>query len=343
MPELLDMPDQEDNQAAPMRRRPSQACRAGLATLLAGALCCTLSLPTQALETYAAGDYVVAVWQAIDGLLPDGGLNETSVSPPLAALTPWYGTPWVYLLGGLLVAALVVGIYEARLHRLRRARALQADFSRRLIDSQETERKRMAKELHDGLGQNLILIKNRAELGLKHLNTAGLPAEQLIEISKLASTSIEDVRATARALHPPELERLGLANALDAMAQRAARTTPTVFHTDIEDVNHLFKPDVQTNLYRILQEGVSNVLKHAQAREVILEIKRENDFLRATLLDDGCGFDLASLTVNTREGLGLQSIAERASLMGGNLSIQSAPGRGTRIDVTVPLEVSVHG
>ena len=273
----------------------------------------------------------------------DGVWNEAGAALGVMVLAPWYRTWWAYSVGGFLAAGLVVCFCEARLPRLRRARALQADFSRRLIDSQEADHKRMAKELHDGLGQNLILIKNRAELGLQRLNSPVLLAEQLREVSDAAAAALDEVRATARTLHPYELDRLGLTQAIEAMAQRVGETSPTKFLTDLDNVDGLFPPDTQINLYRILQEGVNNVLKHARAAEVILEIKRDADGVRATLLDDGCGFDPAALSANRPSGLGLQGMTERAGFIGGKLRLQSAPGRGTRLEVTIPLPSSAYG
>jgi len=253
---------------------------------------------------------------------------------------PYYWqTSWFRAVVLLAAAGLMGSAYRWRVAGLEKRRQQQADFSRRLIESQETDRKRLAKELHDGLGQNLIIIKNRAQLGLQRLSSSPPVAEQLREISEAATHALEDVRTAARALHPYELERLGLSQALEAMAQRASESSPTQFKVDLDDVGGLFPSETQINLYRILQEGVNNILKHARAREVILEVKREDGIVRAALLDDGCGFDAAA----GRPGFGLQGMAERARLIGGSLRIQSAPGRGTRLEITVPCLNSPHG
>ncbi len=267
----------------------------------------------------------------------DGVWNLAGAAVDVIVRAPWYRTGWAYLGGGLLATGLVVGFYEGRLHRLRQARALQANFSRRLIESQEADRKRTAKELHDGLGQNLILIKNRAEYGLQRLEPALPVADQLRQISEAAGAALNDLRATSLALHPYELDRLGLTQAIEAMVQRAGEPSSTKFLTDLDDLEGLLPPETQIQLYRILQEGVNNVLKHARAAGAILELKREPGRVRATLLDDGRGFDLEGLSVPGRTGWGLQGIAERATLIGGKLQLQSAPGRGTRLDVTIPL------
>ncbi len=163
-------------------------------------------------------------------------------------------------------------------------------------------------------------------------------AEQLTEISNVAGSAIDEVRATAWALHPYELERLGLTQAIAAMAQRAGTTSMTKFLTHLDNLDGLFSPEMQMNFYRILQEGINNVLKHAQATEVILEIKRETGTVQATLLDNGRGFETARAgEFPARGGLGLNGMAERARIIGGELVVRSAPGRGTSVRLVVPL------
>ena len=269
----------------------------------------------------------------------DAGVwNEDGAALGLLVVPPWWRTWWAEAAGVVLATGLMTWFYERRLARLRRARAVQVEFARRLIESQEAERRRMAKELHDGLGQSLILIKNRAQLGLQHLHPPPPIAEQLTEISNVAGSAIDEVRATAWALHPYELERLGLTQAIAAMAQRAGTTSMTKFLTHLDNLDGLFSPEMQMNFYRILQEGINNVLKHAQATEVILEIKRETGTVQATLLDNGRGFETARAgEFPARGGLGLNGMAERARIIGGELVVRSAPGRGTSVRLVVPL------
>jgi len=264
--------------------------------------------------------------------------NDQGAALAVVVVPPWWRTWWAETGAMVLAAGLVTWFYERRLAKLRHARTVQAEFARRLIESQEAERRRMAKELHDGLGQSLILIKNRAQLGLQRLQPPPPLAEQLTEISDEAGNALDEVRATARALHPYELERLGLTQAIAAMVQRAETTSGTRFLTHLDNLDGLFSPEMQINFYRILQEAINNVLKHAQASEVILEVKREAGEVRATLLDNGRGFEATLARKSpTQPGLGLSGMAERARIIGGELEIQSAPGRGTSVKLVVPL------
>jgi signal transduction histidine kinase/ligand-binding sensor domain-containing protein len=251
--------------------------------------------------------------------------------------TAWFRLAVLAVAGGLLW-----GGVRRRVARLEGRRQAQADFSRRLIQAQEAERKRLARELHDGLGQDLILIKNRAQFGLQHLAPPAPLGEQLREITDAAGHALEAVRGTVHALHPYELDRLGLTQALEAMAQRASATSTTRFLTDLDDLDGVFPPEAQIQLYRLLQEGANNVLKHAQATEAILEVKREAGAVRAALFDDGRGFDPATLDAAGWGGLGLRGMAERAGLIGGTLRVHSTPGRGTRLEVTIPAPPPDH-
>jgi signal transduction histidine kinase len=257
-------------------------------------------------------------------------------------LPPWWKTWWFQLAGTLTVCAVFFGGYELRLHRARRQQALQEVFSRQLIASQENERRRIAGELHDGLGQNLVLIRNRAELALQQLGPPVAVADQLKEISASAAQSLEDVRNTAHALRPYELERLGLTRAIEDAAQKAAATSGIKFACDMDNLDGLFPPEVEIALFRVVQEAIHNVLRHAHATEVIIEIKKESGDLRLTVLDNGCGFELASLESDRKAGFGLTNIAARINMIGAELQIKSSPHRGTALIIHLPINTKSY-
>jgi len=237
----------------------------------------------------------------------------------------------------------VFGLYELRVYQHKRARTMQEGFARRLIESQEQERKRVAGELHDSLGQSLQIIKGRAQLGLDRTSNQPESAKQFQEIASAASQAIQEVRAISHALRPAEVDQLGLSKAIEWMVEKAGATSPTRFACELERVDGVLPPEVEISLYRIAQEGINNVLKHAQAGEAILELKRAANTVRLSIFDNGRGFakgaDLADLAKG-RVGQGLAGIAERVRLLGGELDLQSAPGRGTRLTVTCHLPKS---
>jgi signal transduction histidine kinase/ligand-binding sensor domain-containing protein len=271
----------------------------------------------------------------------DGAWNTEGAGLGVIVLPSWWETWWFQtaLVVGLLGTAF--GAYEFRLRQLQKARALQHAFSRQLIASQEQERKRVAAELHDSLGQSLQIIKGRAQLGLAGGRRADEQAKQFEEISEAAGQAIREVRAISHALRPVELDQLGLTKAVEWMVHQAGATSATLFACESQNIDGLLPPEIEISLYRIAQEGLNNVLRHAGAREAILELKREGDTVRFSLFDDGCGFAKSTPAGagagQTRFGQGLAGIAERVKLFGGEFDLQSTPGRGTRLTVRCKL------
>jgi signal transduction histidine kinase len=216
-------------------------------------------------------------------------------------------------------------------------RAEQETFARCLIDSQESERRRIASELHDSLGQMLLVIKNRAFMGLKAGASTEAMREQLNEISATSTHSIEEVRTIARGLRPYQLDRLGLTSTLADSAELVAGSGGPRVTARVGSIDGLFPPEAEISIYRIVQEGLSNTVKHAAATAVRLTVEREDRVVRIRLSDDGRGFD-----ARRKEGFGLAGIKERVELLGGTMSIHSSPGRGTCLVVEIPLPVATR-
>jgi signal transduction histidine kinase len=270
----------------------------------------------------------------------DGVSNETGAVLAVSVTPPWWQTTWFRALTIIALAGFVFGLYELRVYQHKKARTMQEAFARRLIESQEQERKRVAGELHDSLGQSLQIIKGRAQLGLDRTGDRTESAKHFEEISSAASQAIQEVRAISHALRPAELDQLGLTKAIQWMVEKAGATSSTRFACELEPVDGVLLPEVEISLYRIAQEGINNVLKHAQAGEAILELKRAANTVRLSIFDNGRGFakgsDFADVAKG-RVGQGLAGIAERVRLLGGELDLQSALGRGTRLTVTCKL------
>jgi ligand-binding sensor domain-containing protein/signal transduction histidine kinase len=263
----------------------------------------------------------------------------------LRIIPPFYRTVWFEVLAAALLGGLVLVVYEQRLRRLRHAHAARESFARQLIDSQESERKRISAELHDSLGQHLLIIKNRALLGGEAANGDGNARHQFHEIATSASAGIEEVRHIAYDLRPLHLDRLGLTSAIEVMVERVGHATGTVFDADIHDLDGLLSPQAEINLYRILQESVNNITKHARATRARITIRRERRQLRVTIDDNGEGFSpdaqrspsSSSGAAAPRRGLGLTGIAERVRMLGGTHAVRSAPGQGTTLTIRLPL------
>jgi signal transduction histidine kinase/ligand-binding sensor domain-containing protein len=268
-----------------------------------------------------------------------GDWNESSAVLAIIAKPYYWQTLWFQLLMAAALIAAIAGWYFRRLIRLEEKRAAQEAFTRQLLLSQEHERKRVASELHDGVGQDLLLIKNR--VGLLAADTKHPPeiARKLSEISRDATRAIADVRAISHALRPGALDQVGLTKAVEWMIEQIAGTTTTKFSTEIENIDGLLAPDKEINVYRIVQEALNNVMKHAHASHVLVEMRRQPGELWVSVLDNGRGFDpmRADRDGEKEPGLGLPGMAERGKVLGGRIDLQTAPGKGTRLTLTVPL------
>ncbi len=213
------------------------------------------------------------------------------------------------------------------------------DFTRKLIALQEAERRRIASELHDSLGQNLLLIKNRTELAQRTVpGEVGL-SQQLTDIVRLAGEAIAEVRQISHDLRPYQLDQLGLTRALRAMIEASAQATGIVFDVKLEPVDEVFSPDDAIHLYRIVQESLNNILKHAQASRVRLVLERDLHEVRLHVEDDGRG--LAETAAAGRAGgFGLLNMSERVQILGGRLILGRPSGKGAALSVVIPVPES---
>ncbi len=204
-----------------------------------------------------------------------------------------------------------------------------------IMANQEKERAAIARELHDELGQVLTALRMDAIWLQDHLDQAGLKgAERAADMCALIDTTIEDVRGLAIRLRPGVLDDLGLVDALEWYTSEFERRSqiPCIFnHSPIPVIDET----LATAAYRIAQEALTNVARHAQAALAEVNLQLNNGYLDLMVSDDGQGFQAQS--VDAAEGLGLAGMRERAALVGGSLSIDSEPGQGTRISLRVRL------
>lgn len=221
---------------------------------------------------------------------------------------------------------------------LSRKRASLEAFLQKLLESHEQERKRIAADLHGSVGQNLLVMKNRAELGLASGASAAAMAEQFKGISEVCSIALEETRRTAHQLGPQHLQQIGLTGAVDAMIDRVAASTGIRFERRLELVDDLFEPEAATNLYRIAQEALNNVMKHARASSARVGLLRDLRQVELSVQDNGCGYNPAQVKGYGRNGgLGLAEIGERVRILKGKLEIQTSAGAGTSLRVTIPI------
>lgn len=219
---------------------------------------------------------------------------------------------------------------------LQREHETQAQYTRQLIQSQEDERRRLSRELHDGLGQSLTVLRNSALLGLRSDDVAVM-RRQLEGMSNMIADTLDDVRAITRDLRPVQLEHLGLTGTLRGLLARIAEETPLHVTHDIADLGGLFRPAAEINVFRLVQEAMSNMLRHAQAETASIRITHDGSHVDITVVDDGIGFDPDAPDV--RSGLGIRGMHERVMMLRGTIAIDSAPHRGTRVHIRLPIDM----
>lgn len=205
----------------------------------------------------------------------------------------------------------------------------------RSLNAAEEERKRVARELHDETAQTLaaLLLRIRVIRGREEARRLDpLLEEMRVEVG----AALEGVRRFAHGLRPPALEELGLAPALEAYARSLSEVVPLQIAVEAEALDGVLSPEAELAVYRIVQEALSNVVRHAHARRVEVHLGVADDTLLATVQDDGRGFHPGRTSSEQGCGLGLFGMRERAAYLGGEVDVGSEPGRGTRVRVRVP-------
>jgi signal transduction histidine kinase len=240
---------------------------------------------------------------------------------------------------GLSLAAATI-IYAGRLEKSLEEKYLESlqaqrelkQLSRRLVDTEERERRAISRELHDEVGQSLsallLDIENLTEMSSKE----GSVRERFQNVRMLAENCVNEVRNMALLLRPSMLDDLGLIPALEWQAREVSKRTGMLVDTVEENVSDDLPDEHRTCIYRIVQEALNNCSKHAYAKNVRIVVRQEPNHLRVSIEDDGKGFESGRV-----RGLGLVGMNERVSQLGGVLKVDSDPARGTRLRVDLPL------
>jgi signal transduction histidine kinase len=254
---------------------------------------------------------------------------------------------WETLLTALVLGAIIAGASVFRISSLEKESAAHQKvsevaeerlrhLSQQLVSSQEQERKALSRELHDEIGQLLTAL--RMELGNLERGRAtpgGETDPHLDQAKKLAESTLRTTRDIAMGLRPAMLDILGLGPALEWQAREYSRRYNTPIRLEVDgDLRDVPDPH-RTYLYRIVQEGLTNCARHAQAKNIHVKLEDSSGKLAVLVEDDGVGFDQHA---GVAYGLGLLGITERVRELCGQLSIQSEPGKGTRISVVLPLK-----
>lgn len=224
---------------------------------------------------------------------------------------------------GLFLLFTTIVLYRNRI-RLRRAKLKQEEYSQKLLLSQEEDRKRISKDLHDSLGQSLLLIKNKISL------------ESDYQTKELVNNAIEEMRSISRVLHPFQLEDIGISRALENLIQQLDENYRELYiFGDIDNIQSVLNPNQEVNVFRIVQECLSNIIKHAKADSAKVILVKKEESIVISIKDNGVGFDFSE-KYNDFKSLGLKTIKERVKFLKGTLKIDSIKNEGTTFTIQFP-------
>jgi len=234
-------------------------------------------------------------------------------------------TLWI-IFGGLGLVGIFSIIYLTRSRYFyQNKQKLQTEFTQDLISERELERKRLSRDLHDGVGQKLMLLTKKVK---------GL---QDTELSSLASNTLEELRTISRGLHPASLEQLGFSAAVTALINEVDAHSNIFFTHEITNVDDVLPKKTTVHLYRMVQEILSNMVKHAQAGEAVITIRSQEKTISITIADNGIGFDFQK-ELRESESIGLRTLLEHSHIVGGTFHVSSDSDKGTLITINVPLQ-----
>ncbi len=266
------------------------------------------------------------------GVIPHRSLFVESSSPyqdlPYNLTTVLAGGVGLYVALAYTVRSFT-DVYIRKNEVLTRREQQLTDLSKRLLSAQEEERRRIARQLHDQLSQSLAAIK----LHLASVND-DLPNEQEQQIGKIVDEAIDQTRTLAYSLRPPVLDELGLVASLERMVEMVRAGTDLSVSLNADQGERLPGP-VESLLFYVAQEALSNANKHSQAKNVEVVLKRKAGSVSLSISDDGAGFDASTVA-----GLGLQGLRERLDMAGGKFTIESSLGKGTKIVASITYDNS---
>ncbi len=232
----------------------------------------------------------------------------------------------------------ITSLQEARLKEVKQHVTLRGELYKRVVAAQESERQRIARELHDETGQALTAIG----LGLRgltsSLRTSNMERakQNLHQLEVLTAHSLDELQRLIADLRPSHLDDLGLSSALRWYANTLQERIKLDIHVEIQGEEREVASPVKIALFRIAQEALTNVVKHAQAKKVQIFLTYAEESVRIRVTDNGRGFDMGAVSSGKRVSWGLKGMEERTSLLGGKFEVQSRPGGGTAVEVSIP-------
>lgn len=264
---------------------------------------------------------------------------EAAVMAVLPWMLPDDSPRWATAAADAVLLTLVVApvLWSLLVRPLREANRVRAEFLAELFRHIEADRRKTARDLHDGVGQALTVLVS----GLRSASAQAASDDAVrrcADLKQMARQALEDVKRLALGLRPSLLDDLGLAPALERLVADLCRSHPVEVDLDAGEVAGVRLPEaVETAVFRIAQEALSNVVAHARASRVTVRVSREAGAVVLAVSDDGVGVPAGVRTGRRPGHLGLTGMRERATLLGGVMTLESAPGQGTRVVVKLPV------
>lgn len=228
------------------------------------------------------------------------------------------------ILGGIaIIFGFIMVITYRNQRELKNRRDLQDDYTQKLLNSQEAERKKISQNLHDGLGQQLLVLKNRLLSSNDH------------ESLEMIDLAIEEIRGISRDLHPFPIQEMGITRAIENTLSLVDRNTKIFVSSEIDNIDDLFTKESELNIFRIIQESLSNIIKHSDAKATKVNVKKLQDFVFISIRDNGKGF-VFSEKYRKSDSLGLKTLRERVRFLSGQMKVNSSKDSGTLLEFKIP-------
>lgn len=253
----------------------------------------------------------------------------------ISAVPFWESKWFLWRVLFLFVILFVLLFYKAYVH-FRNIEIEKQKLVNKFIQQQDENYRRVASELHDSLGQNLIVLNNDIMKILDFYPVDSKEFEEFNKINVLLSEAVDELRYISSNLYPNKIEKLGLKKAIESMAENAFGSSTIKLNLSVGEIDKIFSQDIELNLFRIIQECINNILKHSNAAEANINIHFYSGNMVAEITDNGIGFETKKLS--GKPGLGFDNVNYRTFFCGGSIKISSKPNNGTKIKLVIPLK-----
>ncbi len=238
---------------------------------------------------------------------------------------PFYKKWWFIIIVSLVIIAIIANLVYS-VFITKKQKIILQEFSKELIQSQEQERSKISKDLHDSVGQLLLFVRNK-------LKASSKTESDLVNELDLA---LDEVRSISRQLHPYQLEKFGLTKAIELLVDKAGEHSDIFFTEKLDNIDNVLHKEYELSIYRIIQETINNIIKHSEAKSAKIEIEKQNNQIKIEVKDNGKGFNAKDILAGKQHSFGITGIVERVKIIKGGITILSNE-KGTTIKIYIPI------